>query len=122
MAGVAALVVAGVHLAYLLYVLFGGFLGLRSVHWLWPHLVTVVWGVQGLVTQVRCPLTELEKHLILLDGAEPYAGTFIATRVAGVLYPTAWQELVWWATAVVVLASYALVLVRQGTAHGLAPR
>ena len=106
-------VVVGIHLTYLLFVLAGGFLGLRSTLWLWPHAVTVVWGVVGLATKAQCPLTVLEKHLVVRSGGEPYVGTFIAERVAGVYYPADWQPQVWWATAVVVLVSYVLVAHRQ---------
>lgn len=113
MAGVAAQAVAAVHLAYLLYVLLGGLLGLRSLHWLWPHLVTVVWGVLGLLTQVHCPLTLLEKHLLDLDGTQPYAGTFIGHYLEGVLYPASSASLVWWGTAVLVLLTYLLAVARH---------
>ncbi len=109
MAGVAAQTVVVVHLAYLLYVLLGGLLGMRNIHWLWPHAVTAFWGVVGLVTQVRCPLTVLEKYLLTLDGTEPYSGTFIGNHVAGVFYPAAWQAL-------------DLVLDRRGRAHELRRR
>lgn len=120
MAGVAAQAVVVLHLTYLLYVLFGGLLGLRSLLWLWPHLVTAFWGAVGVAGQYGCPLTELQKYLIRLDGGEPYDGSFIAHYVAGVFYPAAWQELVWWATAMFVLASYAAALVRHGVDRRLA--
>lgn len=122
MAGVAAQAVVVVHLAYLLYVLLGGLLGLRSLHWLWPHLVTAFWGAIGVAGQLGCPLTLLQKHLIRLDGGVPYDGTFIGHYVAGVFYPESWQGAVWWATAVFVLASYTAALVRHSAGQRLAHR
>lgn len=122
MAGVAAQTVVVVHLAYLAYVLLGGLLGLRNLRWLWPHSVTVCWAVIGLVAHTTCPLTDLEKYLLILDGTEPYAGTFIGHHVAGVFYPTAWQDLVWYTTAFVVLASYSLAFARHASEKNLAPR
>lgn len=113
MAGVAAQAVVVVHLTYLLYVLLGGLLGLKDVHWLWPHAVTAVWGVVGVATQMTCPLTALQKHLMVLDGTPPYAGTFIEQHVAGVVYPASWQTAVWYVTALVVLVSYTLTFVRH---------
>ena len=101
------------HLGYLLYVLFGGFLGLLDVRWLVPHVLSVIWGVAGTVAARACPLTLLEKHLIELDGGTPYAGTFISHHVAGVYYPAAWQEAVWYLSAVVVLTSYVVVAVHH---------
>jgi hypothetical protein len=120
MAGIAAQAVVVVHLAYLLYVVVGGLLGLRSLHWLWPHAVTAFWAVVGLLTQVACPLTLLEKHLIALDGAVPYAGTFIGRYVEGVFYPAGMRNPVWYATAVFVLASWALVVARHATTKRVA--
>lgn len=113
MAGVAADAVVTVHLAYLLYVVVGGLLALRGVVWLWPHAITAFWGVVGLLTEVTCPLTALEKHLLVLDGVQPYDGTFIGHYLDDVLYPAAWHEGVWWATAVFVLWSYVLVAVHH---------
>ena len=122
MAGVAAQTVVVVHLAYLVYVLLGGLLGLRNIRWLWPHAVTAFWGVVGLVTQVRCPLTVLEKYLLTLDGTEPYSGTFIGNHVAGVFYPAAWQDLIWYSTAVIVLTSYAVAFARHSAGKRLVHR
>jgi hypothetical protein len=116
MAGVVAQAVVVVHLAYLLYVVLGGFLALRSLHWLWPHAVTALWAVLGVATQVSCPLTLLEKHLITLSGAEPYAGTFIGHYVEGIFYPEGWREPVWHVTAVVVLATWTLAVARHTAA------
>jgi hypothetical protein len=122
MAGVAAQAVVVVHLAYLLYVVLGGLVGLRSLLWLWPHALTAFWALVGLAIQVSCPLTLLEKHLIALDGAEPYAGTFIGHYVEGVLYPEGWRTPVWYATAAVVLATWAVALVHHTAAERTAPR
>lgn len=118
----AAQAVVAVHLGYLLYVLLGGLLALRDLRWLGPHLVTAFWGVVGVAGQLGCPLTALEKHLIRLDGQVPYDGSFIGTYVAGVFYPAEWQGLVWWATAVFVLATYALVVVHHAQHGHLAQR
>jgi hypothetical protein len=116
MAGVAAQAVVVVHLTYLLYVVLGGLLALRSLHWLWPHAVTGVWAVIGLATQVSCPLTLLEKHLITLAGAEPYVGTFIGHYLEGALYPEGWRGPVWYATAGVVLGTWAVALAHHTAA------
>lgn len=123
MAGLAAHAVVAVHLAYLLYAVVGGLLGLLSVRWLWPHACTAVWGVVGLVTEVVCPLTQLEKHFLSAQGIRPYDGPFIAHYLDGVLYPAAWHELVWWGAAVFVVGTYAIVLVHHVQERGRhAPR
>lgn len=111
-----------VHLAYLLYVLLGGFLGLRNVNWLWPHAVTAFWGVAGVATQLSCPLTLLEKHLIRVDGTEPYSGPFISHYLVDVVYPASWQPLVWYVTFVLVLTSYVVTFARRSAAKRLLTR
>lgn len=114
----AAQVVVVLHLAYLVYVVLGGFLGLRSLIWLWPHMITVAWGVFGLFASVECPLTDLEKWLLTLGGVEPYDGPFIDHYLTGVVYPTAWEDLVMSLGAVVVLTSYVVVLARRSRHDG----
>lgn len=110
MAALLADLVVVLHVAYLGYVVLGGFLGLRDVRWLLPHLVTVVWGVVGTMTRLPCPLTELEKWLNTVAGASTYDGPFIAHYLAGTLYPADAQTLVWQATAAVVAGSYLVVM------------
>ena len=110
MAALLADLVVVLHVAYLGYVVLGGFLGLRDVRWLLPHLVTVVWGVVGTMTRLPCPLTELEKWLNAVAGVSTYDGPFIAHYLAGTLYPADAQALVWQATAAVVAASYLVVV------------
>lgn len=105
--------VVAVHVAYLCYVVLGGFLGLRDVRWLLPHLVAVGWGVLGTATRLPCPLTQVEKWLDTSAGAATYDGPFIAHYLAGTLYPVEAQPLVWQATAAVVVASYVVVHVRH---------
>lgn len=97
-----------------MYVVLGGFLGLRGTAWLWPHAATVAWGAAGVFVSLSCPLTLLQKWLLAQGGVEPYPGTFIDTYVAGVVYPAAWQNAVWSLSALVVLASYAVVFGHRG--------
>jgi len=117
---VAALVadlVVVVHVTYLGYVVLGGFLGLRDVRWLLPHLVASAWGVIGTLTRLPCPLTGLEKWLDSAAGAASYDGPFIAHYLAGTFYPVDAQPLVWQATAAVVAASYVVALVHHHRVH-----
>lgn len=106
-----------VHVAYLGFVVLGGFLGLRDARWLLPHLLSIVWGVVGTMTRLPCPLTSLEKWLDSLGDASTYDGPFITHYLAGTLYPTDAQTLVWQATAAVVAASYLVVAVHHHRAH-----
>ena len=101
--------VVAVHLAYLIFVLLGGFLGLRDVRWIGPHLLVCLWGVVGTWSAAICPLTVLEKWFIRLGGAIPYDGPFISHYLTGQLYPADAQAEVWLTTALVVLTSYVVV-------------
>jgi hypothetical protein len=112
--------VVAVHLAFLGYVLLGGFLGLRDVRWLLPHLLAVAWGVVGVESAHGCPLTSLEKWFIEQSGGVPYDGPFISHYLTGHLYPADAQDQVWLLCATIVLTSYVVVLVhhnRRRLAH-----
>ena len=58
---VAAAVVAIVHMAVLAYIVFGGFLALRRLAWLWPSIAMTLWSAYVTLAEFRCPLTTLEK-------------------------------------------------------------
>ncbi len=102
-----------VHLAYLVYAAVGGFLGLRRAIWLLPHLASTIWSVVVTVTQVRCPLTALEKSLLVLAGKTPYDGSFTEHYLRDVLYPGEYETAVWLAGIALALTSYVVVLSRR---------
>lgn len=110
-----AWVVVVVHLGYLVYAAFGGFLALRSLTWLWPHMASTVWSVVVTVTPIGCPLTALEKWLVRLDGQTPYQDSFTAHYLRDVLYPSQYEVLVWLGMLTTALASYGLVLSRHSS-------
>jgi hypothetical protein len=73
--------VAGIHLAYTLFVVFGVLLV-----WKWPqlmlfHLATVTWAGLVLMLDLGCPLTPMEKRLWARGGVEPYAEGFVQHHV-----------------------------------------
>lgn len=116
----AALVAAGavvlVHLAYLVYATVGGFLGLRSLLWLVPHVVSTIWSVVVTLTPVGCPLTALEKWLLVRAGRTPYDDSFTAYYLRDVLYPAEYEVAVWLGMIGVAVASYVVVLrARRGS-------
>lgn len=101
-----------VHMAYLVYAAIGGFLALRSLTWLWPHIASTAWSVAVTVTALNCPLTALEKSLLELAGRTPYDGSFTEHYLRGVLYPSQYEVAVWLGGIAVALLSYVVVLVR----------
>ena len=108
----AAALVAAVHVAFLAYLVLGGFLALRRLGWLWPHLGATAWSVHITLTGGRCPLTTLEKWLLARGGRTPYQDSFIGHYLNGTLYPAQYETAVWMASVAVALVSYALVAAR----------
>jgi hypothetical protein len=77
------------HLAFIVFVVAGGFLALR---WRWAplvHLPAVFWGVFIEVSGGICPLTPLENALRRTAGSPGYPGGFIEQYLVPVVYPSA---------------------------------
>lgn len=109
---VAATAVVLVHMAFLAYVVFGGFLGLRRLAWLWPSIATVLYAAFVTLASYTCPLTTLEKWLLEAGGRVPYEESFIAHYLHDVLYPAQYERAAWLITTGIALISYAVVLHR----------
>ncbi len=110
---VAAVVVAVVHMGFLAYIVFGGFLALRRLAWLWPSIAATLYSAYVTLTGLRCPLTTLEKWLLETGGRVPYEGSYIGHYLHDVLYPAQYERAAWVAAMGVALLSYVLVLTRH---------
>jgi hypothetical protein len=75
------------HLAFVLFALFGGLLVLRHAHWMIWHMAALAWGVVVQWANWICPLTPLENQLRHLGGQAGYAGGFLERWISTVLYP-----------------------------------
>ena len=75
------------HLAFVVFVVFGGlFVWLRR--WMaFVHLPAATWGVYIEFSGRVCPLTPLENHLRALAGGAAYSGDFVERYLIPVLYP-----------------------------------
>lgn len=80
-----ALVLA--HLAFILFVLFGGLLLLRWPRLAWLHLPAVAWGAIVEFFQLICPLTPWENRLRRAAGEAGYPGGFIEHYLIPLIYP-----------------------------------
>jgi len=87
MYGVLAALVVVAHLAFILFVGFGGLLALRRPRAAWFHLPAFLWGGWIELSGGVCPLTPLENSLRRAAGAESYAVTFIEYYLLPVIYP-----------------------------------
>ena len=83
------------HLAYLVYAAVGGFLGLRGLAWLLPHVISTVWSITVTLTPVNCPLTALERWLLEMGGRTPYDESFTAHYLRDVVYPVQYETAIW---------------------------
>ncbi|MEA3292514.1 MAG: DUF2784 domain-containing protein [Pseudomonadota bacterium] len=85
--GALADLVVFLHLAFIVFVLFGGFLSLRW-RWLpWLHLPAAAWGAGIELFGWVCPLTPLENQLRHVADVEGYSGGFIEEYLLPLVYP-----------------------------------
>ena len=75
------------HLAFIVFVVFGGLLVLK-----WPrvmpwHLPAAIWGVAVEVFHLPCPLTRWENLFRHLAGQDGYGGGFIEHYILTLIYP-----------------------------------
>ncbi|HEX5056568.1 MAG TPA: DUF2784 domain-containing protein [Gammaproteobacteria bacterium] len=80
-------IVVVIHLLFILFVLFGGLLGLWRARLLWLHLPAFAWGLIVEFAGLICPLTPLENRLRYLGGEQGYSGGFIEHYLEPMIYP-----------------------------------
>ena len=82
-----ASVVLGLHLLFILWVIFGALVArsrplLRRV-----HIACLIWGILIEILPWPCPLTLLENWLESRAGVEPYRGGFLLHYLDALVYP-----------------------------------
>ncbi len=97
------------HLAFILFVLFGGLLTLKNIRWGFAHLPAALWGVLIEFTGWICPLTPLENWLRLRAGSGVYHEGFIGHYLLPIIYPAGLTPKVQMVLGSVVLLINALV-------------
>lgn len=75
------------HLAFVVFVVFGGLLALKWPRAAWAHVPAAGWGVAVEFSGWICPLTPLEHELRLRAGQAGYQGDFVARYLLPVVYP-----------------------------------
>ncbi len=118
---VAANLVVVLHMAFMVYMVFGGLLALRRFALIWPHMVSTVYSVYVTTTSFTCPATTLEKWLLQQGGKTPYEGSFVAQYLRGVLYPPQYETALWVSCMVFAVVSYGIVLARRRRQPAEAP-
>jgi hypothetical protein len=69
--------VAGIHIAYAVFVILGSLLVLAWPPLLAIHLAAVAWAAATLLLDLGCPLTPWEKSLLARGGMKPYNEGFL---------------------------------------------
>ncbi len=100
-----------VHLAFVLFVVLGGFFAIRWRRVAWAHLPCAAWGALISLTGWVCPLTPLENALRRAGGEAGYGGGFVAHYLLPVLYPEGLTRGAQVGLGVLVLAANALAYV-----------
>ena len=109
------------HLAFVAFVVLGGFLVLRWPTLAWAHLPAVAWGALIEFSGWICPLTPLEIALRHAAGDAAYTGDFVEHYIVALLYPELLTRDVQIALGVVVVllnaVIYGAVLRQQHRRH-----
>jgi Protein of Unknown function (DUF2784) len=107
--------VVALHLAFIAYVVIGGFLALRWRRTIWLHVPAVIWGAAIATRRADCPLTWAERWARRKAGMPPLPPDgFITHYVTGTLYPAGWLIGVQLAAFALVALSWVLYFRRFG--------
>ena len=107
-----AVAVAGLHYAFLAYLVTGGYLA-----WRWPrsltlHILAATWGFVVVAARLPCPLTALQNWLRRRAQEPALARSFLDTYARGVFYPANHEQLVQGLVALLILASWTGLVLR----------
>ena len=76
-----------IHLGFILFVIFGGFLVLKWRKFIWLHAPAAMWGALIEFFGWTCPLTTLENDLRRINEGGTYSTGFIEHYIIPVIYP-----------------------------------
>lgn len=76
-----------VHLAFVIFAVFGGVFCFRWRKAAWVHIPAVLWAAVIEFTGWICPLTPLEVSLRIQGGTSGYSESFVEHYIVPVLYP-----------------------------------
>ena len=79
--------VVGLHLAFVLFVVFGGVFVWRCPRLAWLHVPAFLWGASIEMASWTCPLTYLENDLRVRSMASGRTDSFVEHYILPLLYP-----------------------------------
>jgi Protein of Unknown function (DUF2784) len=104
MSGFLADLIVIMHLAFVLFVVFGGLLVARRPGVAWLHVPAAIWGAWIEFAGWVCPLTPLENWLRQQEGGTVYTTSFVEHYLLPILYPAALSRDVQWLLGALVVA------------------
>ena len=82
-----AAVILALHLAFILWIVFGAAVTRRRPVLRWLHLGSLIWGILIEILPWTCPLTWAENWLESRAGIAPYQGGFLLNYLDALVYP-----------------------------------
>ena len=77
-----------VHLAFIIFVVFGALLFFVLTKTIYVHLLALFWGIYIELTHSICPLTYLENWFLQKADLKTYSEGFIQNYLVPIVYPT----------------------------------
>jgi hypothetical protein len=108
----AAAAVLCIHLAWILWTIFGA-LATRGRGFLTGfHLASLAWGIIVELGPLPCPLTLLEQYLEVRASVQPIQGSFVVHYLEEIVYPNLPVVLLVWIGVAVCVFNFALYIRR----------
>jgi hypothetical protein len=102
----AAILILSVHMAWILFVIFGALFTRGRPFWTTLHILGLLWGIVVELGPWPCPLTLAETYFELRAGAAAYQGSFLLHYLDALVYP----NLPGWAVSLAGTAVCAFIL------------
>ena len=83
----AANLVFCIHIFFIMFVIFGGFLILKIKTIIFFHVPAVCWGVYAVLTRTVCPLTYLENWFLIRANRNEFSSSFLNHYLVPIVYP-----------------------------------
>ena len=83
----AANLVFCIHILFILFVTFGSFLILKIKTVIFFHLPAVCWALYAVLTRTVCPLTYLERWLLIQANRNEFSSSFLNHYLVPIVYP-----------------------------------
>ena len=76
-----------VHIAFILFIIFGGLLFFIIPKIIYFHFPALIWGLYVEFTNSICPLTYLENWFLHQENLKTYSNSFVQNYILPVIYP-----------------------------------